>query len=129
MYSYNHNWDIAVHTYKTYILWKFFTKVIYVLKRKKACGKIRTQSGTESIWHAKIIKWKVLNYFLLFEKFSVGKAFCWELWDQRGTKKSNHPIKHFGTKVRTMVRFFVPLWSQSTQQKAFPTVNFSKSKK
>ncbi len=60
------------------------------------CGKIRTQSGTESIWHAKIINWKVLNYFLLFDKFLVGKAFSWELWDQRGTKN------------RTMVRTFVP---------------------
>ncbi len=49
-----------------------------------------------STWHAKIIKWKVLNYFLLFEKFSVGKAFCRELSDQRGTKN------------RTMVRTFVP---------------------
>jgi hypothetical protein len=39
------------------------------------------------------------------------------------------PNKHFGTKVRTMVRFFVPLWSQSSQRKAFPTENFSKSKK
>jgi hypothetical protein len=39
------------------------------------------------------------------------------------------PNKHFGTKVRTMVRFFVPHWSQSSQQKAFPTENFSKSKK
>jgi hypothetical protein len=39
------------------------------------------------------------------------------------------PNKHFGTKVRTMVRFFVPLWSQSSQQKAFPTEIFSKSKK
>ncbi len=33
---------------------------------------------------------------MLFEKFSVGKAFCWKLWDQRGTKN------------RTMVRTFVP---------------------
>jgi hypothetical protein len=33
------------------------------------------------------------------------------------------PNKHFGTKVRTMVRFFVPLWSQSSQRKAFPTEN------
>jgi hypothetical protein len=44
-------------------------------------------------------------------------------------KALNIPNKHFGTKVRTMVRFFVPLWSQSSQQKAFPTENFSKSKK
>ncbi len=28
-----------------------------------------------------------------------------------------------------MVRFFVPLWSQSSLQKVFPTENFSKSKK
>jgi hypothetical protein len=28
-----------------------------------------------------------------------------------------------------MVRFFVPLWSESSLQKAFPTENFSKSKK
>ncbi len=76
---------------------------------------------------------------MLFEKFSVGKAFCWELSDQRGTKNRTMvrtfvpkcllgladwfllPNKHFGTKVRTMVRFFVPLWSQSSQRKAFPT--------
>jgi hypothetical protein len=28
-----------------------------------------------------------------------------------------------------MVRFFVPLWSESSLQKAFPTENFWKSKK
>ncbi len=39
------------------------------------------------------------------------------------------PNKHFGTKVRTMVRFFVPLWSQSSQQKAFPTENFLEKQK
>ncbi len=60
------------------------------------CGKIRTNYLPISIWHAKITKWKGLNYLLLFVKFSVGKAFCWEL------------SYHFGPKVRTMVRTLVP---------------------
>jgi hypothetical protein len=56
----------------------------------------KTRISVPDSYIAKIIKWNVLNYFLLFEKFSVGKAFRWELWDQRGTKN------------RTMVRTFVP---------------------
>jgi hypothetical protein len=121
-----------------------------------------------STWHAKIIKWKVLNYFFAFWETFGRKSFLLRALGPERHEKSNHgtnfrskmfigkrictdresflkvfspklqisklnikstPNKHFGTKVRTMVRFFVPLWFQSSQQKTFPTESFSKSKK
>ncbi len=72
-------------------------------------------------------------YYMRSKAFtgSFSKRFSWS-FIQYFAKFSillKIPNKHFGTKVRTMVRFFVPLWSQSSQQKAFPTEIFSKSKK
>jgi hypothetical protein len=76
---------------------------------------------SENSHHAKIVNYNAFNEFLqmVWKHNFIGP---FKLFFFIGNK-------HFGTKVRTMVRFFVPLWSESSLQKAFPTENFSKSKR
>ncbi len=51
-------------------------------------------------YHTKIIKWKKLDYFLVFEKFLEEKAFCSELYDQIGTKaRTPNHLTNFRSKI------------------------------
>jgi hypothetical protein len=75
-----------------------------------------------------ITKIKKISKNLSFKKIQLWAEIKWSLKSVQSSIIFL-PNKHFGTKVRTMVWFFVPLWSQSSQQKAFPSENFSKSKK
>ncbi len=66
------------------------------MKNRQTAGRFEPSRAQSLLDTQKSLSERYLITFLLFEKLSVGKVFCWELWNQRGTKN------------RTMVRTFVP---------------------